>query len=258
MVPSFSSEVLLLSLTAQTPAGFDHRPQETKFTGNQKPVTCWFFRESGLTSTTGLTTLDGQGRPVGGICVPHKASSEITQRLQEWRDGDRKALDSLLPLVYKELRRLAHFQLRNERPDHTMHSSALVHEAYLRLVGMNAPRWESRTHFFAIATQLTGQILVDYARRHRAAKRGGSVCKVSLEDALIARQTDVDVIALDDALQALAKIDERQRIVELRFFAGLSLAEISVALDVGPATVQRDWTAGRAWLHREISGKSRA
>jgi RNA polymerase sigma factor (TIGR02999 family) len=190
--------------------------------------------------------------------VQQKASSEITQRLQEWRDGDRKALDSLLPLVYKELRRLAHFQLRNERPDHTLQSSALVHEAYLRLVGMNAPRWESRTHFFAIAAQLMRQILVDYARRHRAAKRGGSVCKVSLEDALVGRQTDVDIIALDDALQALARIDERQsRVVELRFFAGLSLGEISEALGVGPATVQRDWTAARAWLHREMSRKSR-
>jgi RNA polymerase sigma factor (TIGR02999 family) len=186
--------------------------------------------------------------------VPHKASSEITQRLQEWRDGDRKALDSLLPLVYKELRRLAHFQLRNERPNHTLQSSALVHEAYLRLVGISTPQWESRTHFFAIAAQLMRQILVDYARRHRAAKRGASVCKVSLQDVLVARQTDVDVIALDDALQALAKIDARQsRVVELRFFAGLSLDEISEALEIGPATVQRDWTAARAWLYRELA-----
>jgi RNA polymerase sigma factor (TIGR02999 family) len=191
--------------------------------------------------------------------VQQKASTEITQRLQEWRDGDRKALDSLLPLVYKELRRLAHFQLRNERPDHTLQSSALVHEAYLRLLGMNAPLWESRTHFFAIAAQLMRQILVDYARRHRATKRGGSVCKVSLEDALVGRQTDVDIIALDDALQALARIDARQgRVVELRFFAGLSLAEISEAMEIAPATVQRDWTTARAWLHREMSRKSRA
>ncbi|HWY55273.1 MAG TPA: sigma-70 family RNA polymerase sigma factor [Terriglobales bacterium] len=191
--------------------------------------------------------------------MQQKASTEITQRLQEWRDGDRKALDSLLPLVYKELRRLAHFQLRNERPDHTLQSSALVHEAYLRLLGMNAPLWESRTHFFAIAAQLMRQILVDYARRHRATKRGGSVCKVSLEDALVGRQTDVDIIALDDALQALARIDARQgRVVELRFFAGLSLAEISEAMEIAPATVQRDWTTARAWLHREMSRKSRA
>jgi RNA polymerase sigma factor (TIGR02999 family) len=190
--------------------------------------------------------------------VEQKAPSEITVLLQGWREGDNKALDALLPLVYKELRRLAHFQLRNERPNHTLQSGALVHEAYLRLVGLKAPQWESRTHFFAIAAQLMRQILVDYARRHGAVKRGRSICKLSLQDAMIApRQTDVDVLALNDALQALSKIDARQsRVVELRFFAGLSLEEISDALDVGPATVQRDWTAARAWLHREMSRNS--
>jgi len=189
--------------------------------------------------------------------VERETPSEVTQLLQVWREGDSKALDALLPLVYKELRRLAHFQLRSERPDHTLQSAALVHEAYLRLVGMNPPQWESRTHFFAIAAQLMRQILVDYARRHKATKRGGSVCTLSLEDAGVTpRQTEVDVVALDDALQALARIDKRQsRIVELRFFAGLSLEEISKALEVGSATVQRDWTAARAWLHREMSRK---
>lgn len=192
--------------------------------------------------------------------MEQKAPSEITVLLQGWREGDSKALDALLPLVYKELRRLAHFQLRNERPNHTLQSGALVHEAYLRLVGLKAPQWESRTHFFAIAAQLMRQILVDYARRHGAVKRGRSICKLSLQDAMVApRQTDVDVLALDDALQALAKIDARQsRVVELRFFAGLSLGEISEALDIGPATVQRDWTAARAWLHREMSRNSGA
>jgi RNA polymerase sigma factor (TIGR02999 family) len=181
--------------------------------------------------------------------------SEITQLLQDWRDGDRKALDILLPRVYKELRRLARRQLRNERPDHTLQSAALVHEAYFRLVGVSPPKWESRTHFFAIAAQLMRQILVDYARRHGAAKRGGSVYKLSLEDAMVTpREEEVDIVALDDALCALAGIDERQsRVVELRFFAGLSLNEISKALEIAPATVQRDWTAARAWLHREIS-----
>ena len=186
--------------------------------------------------------------------------SEVSLLLQEWRDGDRKALDALLPLVYKELRRLAHFQLRKERPDHTLQSAALVNEAYLRLVGLKTPQWESRTHFLAIAAQLMRQILVDYARRHIAAKRGGrSVCKVSLRDANLAqRQEGVDVLALDEALESLAKIDPRQsRMVELRFFAGLSLEEISEALEIAPATVQRDWTAARAWLHREISRSSR-
>jgi RNA polymerase sigma factor (TIGR02999 family) len=191
--------------------------------------------------------------------VADKASTEVTQLLQEWREGNSRALDQLLPLVYKELRRLAHFQLRNERPDHTLQSTALVHEAYLRLVGVNPPKWESRTHFFAIAAQLMRQILVDYARRHRAAKRGGSVCKLSVEEvAETPRPTDVDVIALDNALQSLAQIDQRQsRVVELRFFGGLSLAEISEAMEIAPATVQRDWTAARAWLHREIARSDR-
>jgi RNA polymerase sigma factor (TIGR02999 family) len=179
--------------------------------------------------------------------------------LQGWRNGDRNALDALLPLVYQELRRLAHFQLQRERQDHTLQTAALVHEAYLRLIGLNPPRWESRTHFFAIAAQLMRQILVDYARRHVAVKRGGGACKVSLEEAtLVSKQKDVDVLSLDDALKALAKIDPRQsRVVELRFFAGLSLEEISEALEIAPATVQRDWTAARAWLHREISRNSR-
>ncbi len=184
--------------------------------------------------------------------------SEVTLLLQGWRSGDSTALDALLPLVYKELRRLAHFQLQKERPEHTLQSAALVHEAYLRLIGLKLPQWESRTHFFAIAAQLMRQILVDYARRHVAAKRGGGMCKLSLEDAtMVSPQKDVDVISLDDALNALAKIDARQsRVVELRFFAGLSLREISKALEIAPATVQRDWTAARAWLYREISRNS--
>jgi len=191
--------------------------------------------------------------------VEHQPPSEVFLLLQEWRNGDRKALDALLPAVYKELRRLAHVQLQKERPDHTLQSAALVHEAYLRLIGLSAPQWESRTHFFAIAAQLMRQILVDYARRHTAKKRGGSLCKVSLNDATTAsRQKDVDVVALDDALKTLAQIDPRQsRVVELRFFAGLSLQEISDAMEIAPATVQRDWTAARAWLHREISRNSR-
>ncbi len=185
--------------------------------------------------------------------------SEFTQLLRAWQGGDRGALDALLPLVYKELRRLAHFQLQKERPGHTLQSAALVNEAYLRLAGLNPPQWESRTHFFAIAAQLMRQILVDYARRHRAAKRAGSVYRLSLSDVrIVPKSRDVDVVALDDALKALAKIDPRQcRVVELRFFAGLSLAEISEAMEIAPATVQRDWTAARAWLHREISRDSR-
>jgi RNA polymerase sigma factor (TIGR02999 family) len=189
--------------------------------------------------------------------VDHKPA-EVTELLKEWRKGDRKALDALLPLVYKELRRQARFQLRKERPEHTLESAALVHEAFLRLTQVSTPQWESRTHFFAIAAQLMRQILVDYARRHRAAKRGGSVCKVSLHDAMAQRQrTSLDVIALDDALQSLAGIDERQsRVVELRFFGGLSIPEIAEVLEIAPATVQRDWATARAWLYREMSRRS--
>lgn len=182
---------------------------------------------------------------------------EITQLLQGWRSGDRNALDALLPVVYKELRRLAHFQLRKERPDHTLQSAALVHEAYVRLVGLNSPQWEGRSHFFAIAAQLMRQILVDYARRHRAGKRGGGVSALSLEDATAlspARKMGIDVVALDDALKALAQIDARKaQVVELRFFAGLSFEETAEVLKVSAITVSRDWSTARAWLHREMS-----
>lgn len=190
--------------------------------------------------------------------MEQKPATEVTQLLRGWREGDDKALDALLPLVYKELRRLAHFQLRNERPDHTLQSAALVNEAYLRLIGVTPPQWEGRTHFFAVAAQLMRQILIDYARRHRAAKRGGNAGKVSLEEtAILSAERDVDVLALDEALRELAKIDARQsRVVELRFFAGLSLEEISQALEIAPATVERDWIAARAWLHRQISRKN--
>jgi RNA polymerase sigma factor (TIGR02999 family) len=189
----------------------------------------------------------------------HKAPNRVTELLQGWRAGDRKALDALLPLVYDELRRLAHYQLRNERPEHTLRSTALVHEAYFRLVGQDFPQWEGRSHFFAVAAQLMRQILVDYARRHRASKRGSGACKLTLDDAVaLPQRKDLDIVALDDALNTLAEIDPRQsRVVELRFFAGLSLEETSEVMGIATATVQRDWTAARAWLHREISRRPR-
>jgi RNA polymerase sigma factor (TIGR02999 family) len=193
--------------------------------------------------------------------VVHPYPNEVTKLLQRWRDGNREALDALLPLVYEELRRLAHRHLRNERQDHTLQSTALVHEAYFRLVGQNFPEWEGRAHFFAIAAQLMRQILVDYARSRRAAKRGSGVGMVMLDDleALPPTPKDVDVVALNDALNTLAELDPRQtRVVELRFFAGLSLEEISEVMGIGSATVQRDWTAARAWLHREMSRRSGA
>jgi RNA polymerase sigma factor (TIGR02999 family) len=187
--------------------------------------------------------------------VGQPSGHELTQLLRGWQAGDREGLDALLPAVYKELRRIAHFQLRGEREGHTLQSAELVNEAYLRLVRMNPPQWESRTHFFAIAAQLIRQILVDYARRRRASKRGSGVCMLVVDDAAALPQSkDIDVVAVDDALNALAEIDPRQsRVVELRFFAGLSLEEISKVMGIAPATVQRDWTAARAWLHREIS-----
>src|SRR5256886_7946607 len=181
---------------------------------------------SHLTAEIETVRLRSQGRFLSRRTpVEHEPRSEVTQLLQVWRGGDRDALDALLPLVYKELRRVAHFQLRNERPNHTLQSAALVHEAYLRLVGLSRPQWESRTHFFAIAAQLMRQILVDYARRHGEIGRGASVPKLSLDEGMMmSRRKDVDVVALDDALIGLAKIDPRQsRVVELRFFAGLSL-----------------------------------
>ncbi len=183
------------------------------------------------------------------------STNEITKLLRGWQGGDRAALDSLVPVVYKELRRLAHCELRKERPNHTLQSTALVHEVYFRLVGQNLPQWESRAHFFAIAAQLMRQILVDYARRRCASKRGSGVCMLTLDDAVALRQRkDVDVVAVDDALNTLAELDSRQsRVVELRFFAGLSLEEISEVMGIATATVQRDWTAARAWLYREIS-----
>jgi RNA polymerase sigma factor (TIGR02999 family) len=191
--------------------------------------------------------------------VAHEPPSQVTKLLHDWRGGDRKALDALVPLVYDELRRLAHRHLRNERPDHTLQSTALVHEVYFRLVGQDLPEWEGRAHFFAIAAQLMRQILVDYARRHRASKRGSGVCMLTLEDAVaLPLGKDVDVVALDDALNTLAEVDPRQsRVVELRFFAGLSLEETSAVMGIATATVQRDWTAARAWLHREISRRPR-
>ena len=190
----------------------------------------------------------------------HESTGEITKLLQGWRSGDRTALDALMPIVYKELHRLAHFQLRQERPDHTLQSAGLVHEAYVRLVGLNPPEWEGRSHFFAIAAQQMRQILVDYARRHRAEKRGSGQETLCLEDTAtlaVGKTKDVDVVALDDALNALAEIDPRKaQVVELRFFGGLTFDQTATVLKVSSATVSRDWSTARAWLHREMSRES--
>lgn len=177
----------------------------------------------------------------------------VTQLLARWTGGDKQALEDLLPLVYDELRRLARRYLQQERPGHTLQSTALVHEAYLRLVDQNVS-WQNRAHFFGIAAQMMRRILVDHARSRSAAKRGDGACRVTLDEGLIAlEQRDLDVVALDDALTKLSTIDPQQaRIVELRFFAGLSIEETSEVLHVSPATVKRDWAMAKAWLHREM------
>jgi len=159
-----------------------------------------------------------------------------------------------MPLVYAELRRLAQHYLKRERSSHTLQSTALVHEAYLRLAGSGAPQWQNRAHFFGVAAMVMRQILVDHARRHRADKRGGGMCRLTLDDATDrAQEVDVDVVALDDALKTLATMDPQQsRVVELKFFAGLTIEDTSEVLGISPATVKRDWVTARAWLFREL------
>jgi RNA polymerase sigma factor (TIGR02999 family) len=180
---------------------------------------------------------------------------QITQLLVAWGDGDRAALDKLMPLVHEELRRLAHRYMRSEAPGNTMQTSALVNEAYLRLVDQTNPHWQNRAHFFAISAQLMRQILVDYARKRRSRKRGGDDRQVSIsEEMIVSDERTANVVALDDALKSLAEIDSRKsQIVELRFFGGLSIEETAEVLQVSPGTVMRDWTLAKAWLRREIT-----
>jgi RNA polymerase sigma factor (TIGR02999 family) len=183
-------------------------------------------------------------------------AAEITQMLREWSDGKPEALENLLPLVYDELHRQAANFLRKERPGHTLQTTALINEAYLKLIDRRDVNWQSRTHFFAVAAQAMRRILVDYARAKHREKRGGDNIKLSLESATLvaAEEKGVDLIALDEALNKLAERDEQQaRIVELHYFSGLSLEETAEALHVSRATVARDWEAARAWLHRELT-----
>ncbi len=180
-------------------------------------------------------------------------SSAVTQLLLEWRSGDQEALDKLTPIVYQELRQLAHSYMRNERSDHALQSTALVHEAYIRLVGMDMS-WEGRGHFFAVAAQLMRRILVDFARQRSAAKRGGDQEKISLDDVeQMAPEPAAELVALDDALKSLASFDPRKsRIVELRFFAGMTIGETAEVLGVSHATVERDLKMAKAWLSQEM------
>ena len=163
-------------------------------------------------------------------------------------------MDALVPLVYNELRRIANHYLQAERPDHTLQSTALVHEAYVRMAEQDLPQWQNRAHFFAVAAQLMRQILVDHARSHRASKRGGNVYKMALDEAeQEPLAVDVDIIALDDALKSLCEMDSQQsRVVELKFFGGLSIEDTAEVLGISASTVKRDWITARAWLYREL------
>ncbi|HSO75207.1 MAG TPA: sigma-70 family RNA polymerase sigma factor [Blastocatellia bacterium] len=180
--------------------------------------------------------------------------SDVTQLLLDWSNGDKAALDKLVPVVYEELRRLASSYMRHERSGHTLQTSALVNEAYMRLVDYRQMQWQSRAHFFAVAAQAMRRVLVDHARKQRFAKRGGGAVKVSLDESLaVSQKQAADLIALDDALTDLEAIDPRKsRIVELRYIGGLNIEETAEVLDISPATVQREWRAAKAWLYRAI------
>ena len=228
---------------------------------------------------------DHAGAPVesrGGICTPGPAVSagiewtapltmagahtdtpspppaHVTALLVAWGGGDDAALEQLMPLVHTELRRLARREMSRERPGHTLQTTALVNEAYIRLIDLSRVRWQDRAHFFAMSARLMRRILVDHARARRSQKRGGGVPNVSIDEAnVIAPERGLDLVALDDALQALSTVDERKgRVVEMRFFAGLSVEETAEALHVSAETVMRDWRLAKVWLLRELGGKA--
>jgi len=183
------------------------------------------------------------------------SAQNVTEMLRDWRKGDQEALEQLIPVVYDELHRQAARYLRREHPGHTLQTTALIHEAYLRLIKQQNIEWQNRAHFYAIAARLMRQILVDHARRRQATKRGGSDIKVPLEEAIVLSSgRNVDLVALDEALTRLAAIDPQQsRIVELRYFSGLSVEETAEVLGVSSRTVKRDWNVAKAWLRQQIS-----
>jgi RNA polymerase sigma-70 factor, ECF subfamily len=184
------------------------------------------------------------------------AMDDVSALLRAWSDGDQSALERLTPLVYRELHRLARRYMRRERPGHSLQTTALVNEAYMRLVDYERMQWQNRTHFFAVSAQLMRRILVEHARRHNL-KRGGGVQHVSLEEAaVVGGGHDADLVALDDAMMALARIDPRKvQVVEMRFFGGLDVEETAEVLKVSTVTVKRDWRAAKLWLYRELTGR---
>jgi RNA polymerase sigma factor (TIGR02999 family) len=183
------------------------------------------------------------------------SSTRINKLLADWGRGNQEAREALIPVVYDELRRLARRHLWHERPDHTLQSAALVNEAYLRLVHQKTPQWHDRAHFFGFAAQMMRHILVDHARNRLAAKRGAGAPRLSLDPQLaLPKKPEVDLVALDDALNKLAHLDAQQsRLIELRFFGGLSIEETAVVMGISPATAKREWATARAWLRRELS-----
>ena len=183
-------------------------------------------------------------------------SQQITQLLKQWSNGDAEVLDDLMPLVYIELRRQASGYLRRERSDHTLQPTALINEAYLKLIDQRDVKWQNRAHFFAIAAQAMRRILVDYARERHREKRGGAAEDLPIDEALtiVSQEKSVDLVALDEALNKLATFDDRQaKVVELRYFSGLSIDETAEVLNVSNVTVRRDWNMAKAWLHQEIT-----
>ena len=182
---------------------------------------------------------------------------EVTELLRQWRGGDEEALDKLTPLIYDELHRLAHQYISRERPGHTLQTTALVNEAYLRLVEQKDVEWQSRAHFFAVSAQVMRHILVDYARQQAAVKRGGEFQKVELDgDAIVSRERAAELVALDEAMQALNEIyPRRSKVVELRYFGGLNNKEASEVLKVSQTTIERDWRFAKAWLYRELQAR---
>jgi RNA polymerase sigma factor (TIGR02999 family) len=189
--------------------------------------------------------------------VDEPERADLTKLLIDWCGGDQRALDRLFPVVFEQLRSQAGRFLQKERADHTLQATALVNEAFLRLIDQTRVRWQNRAHFFAVCAQMMRRILVDHARGHRADKRGGAARRVPMDDVTgLARDSDVDVVALDDALTELARLDERQaRVVELRFFGGLSIEEAAEVMGISRATANREWAMARAWLHLQLTGE---
>jgi RNA polymerase sigma-70 factor, ECF subfamily len=194
---------------------------------------------------------------MGKLAQPAETDvGDVSKLLRAWSGGDQKALETLTTVVYDELRRLARRYMRRERPGHSLQTTALVNEAYMRLVDYNRMEWQNRAHFFAVSSQLMRRILVDHARRHNNQKRGAGAQQVSLDEAAaVSGGRTTDLVALDDALIALARLDPRKvQVVEMRFFGGLNVEETAEVLKVSPITVMRDWSTAKAWLYREVTG----